>query len=257
VAQAATLRPRPPVNAALLGKFSGNLDGTLTAFPDSMRSSLEPTLLDAPTAIADAALLRALVEDGPPPTRRKHLRAVASTPSPEDDPAAAWSVARVACATPGELRVHFGPRGAQRLRLALEFSERLIRARLPTRQRMLHPADIYSWAKGGMRSLPHEELWLLALDGQLRMRSARRLAQGGSFGLALKVSDVLRAALECAASGFVLVHNHPSGSLEPSPEDLAFTQRVSEAAAVIGLPLLDHVIVTFGGYVSIITGNDT
>lgn len=46
-----------------------------------------------------------------------------------------------------------------------------------------------------------------------------------------------------AASGFVLVHNHPSGDPTPSDEDLAFTRAVVDGAAAIGMPLLDHVIV--------------
>jgi DNA repair protein RadC len=245
-----------PQHASLSLKITQNLVGTRPAKPSGMSPPVQPAFVDPHTSLADAALLHALVQDEARPTRRKHLHAVTAQVSAACGDTEAWSVARVACATPGELRAHFGHRGAERLRLAVQFSERLVRARLPPTQRMLHPADIYSWAKGGLRSRPHEELWLLALDGQLRMRSARKLAQGGSFGLALKVSDVLRAAVECAACGFVLVHNHPSGSLEPSPEDLAFTQRVSEAATVVGVPLLDHVIVTFGGYVSIIAGHD-
>jgi DNA repair protein RadC len=55
--------------------------------------------------------------------------------------------------------------------------------------------------------------------------------------------DVLRVAVREAASAFVLAHNHPSGDPAPSEEDIAFTRAGAQAAAVVGTPLLDHVVV--------------
>jgi DNA repair protein RadC len=66
-----------------------------------------------------------------------------------------------------------------------------------------------------------------------------------------KAADPLRLALRTGASGFVLVHNHPSGDPVPSKEDVAFTRRVAEAAVVVGIPLLDHVVVARGGFASV------
>ena len=64
--------------------------------------------------------------------------------------------------------------------------------------------------------------------------------------------DPLRVALRDGGSAFVLVHNHPSGDPSASREDLRFTEQVAEAADVIGVPLLDHVIVARGGYLSML-----
>jgi DNA repair protein RadC len=55
--------------------------------------------------------------------------------------------------------------------------------------------------------------------------------------------DALRIAVREAASAFILTHNHPSGDPAPSPEDIAFTRAVERAAAVVGVPLLDHVVI--------------
>ena len=69
--------------------------------------------------------------------------------------------------------------------------------------------------------------------------------------MGVRASDPIRLALRASASGFVLVHNHPSGDPAPSTDDVEFTRRVASAAAVVGMPLLDHVIVTGGGFASV------
>ena len=68
----------------------------------------------------------------------------------------------------------------------------------------------------------------------------------------LAVRDPLRLALREAASAFVLVHNHPSGDPTPSVEDLRFTERVAEAAEILGTPLVDHLIVAGDRYRSLL-----
>jgi DNA repair protein RadC len=102
---------------------------------------------------------------------------------------------------------------------------------------------IVAWARPRLAVLDHEELWVLALDGRNGLRAARLVASGGLHGLHVGVRDVLRPVLRDAASVFVLVHNHPSGSPAPSDEDIAFTQKVAETSAVVGTPLVDHVII--------------
>ena len=106
-----------------------------------------------------------------------------------------------------------------------------------------HRAAVEAWARPRLATLDHEELWLLALDGHHGLRAARLVASGGIHGLHVAARDGLRIALREGASAFVLVHNHPSGDPAPSPEDVAFTRAVERAAAVVGTPLLDHVVI--------------
>jgi DNA repair protein RadC len=112
-------------------------------------------------------------------------------------------------------------------------------------------ADVATWASRRLCRLDHEELWLLALDGRSRLRAVRCVAKGGLHGMGVRAADPLRIALRAAASGFVLVHNHPSGDPTPSLEDIAFTRRVAAAAVVVGVPLLDHVVVAQAGFSSV------
>jgi DNA repair protein RadC len=107
-----------------------------------------------------------------------------------------------------------------------------------------------AWARPRLAALEHEELWVLALDGRNALRAARRVAMGGLHGLHVAARDPLRVALREAASAFLLVHNHPSGDPKPSHEDVDFTRRLARAGALVGTPLVDHVVVARDGFAS-------
>ncbi len=146
----------------------------------------------------------------------------------------------------GELAEHrgVGPAKAVRLAAALELGRRAVQvASLESSPRLPDRAAVLAWARPRLATLDHEELWVLALDGRHGLRAARRVASGGIHGLHVGVRDVLRVALREAASAVVMVHNHPSGDPTPSDEDVAFTRAVVEGAAVVGTPLIDHVVV--------------
>jgi DNA repair protein RadC len=93
----------------------------------------------------------------------------------------------------------------------------------------------------------HEELWVLALDGRNGMRGARRVAQGALHGLVIPARDILRVALQDAATAMILVHNHPSGDPMPSSQDVEMTRRLWSGGQAVGVPLVDHVIVSSTG----------
>ncbi|TKC98578.1 JAB domain-containing protein [Polyangium fumosum] len=115
--------------------------------------------------------------------------------------------------------------------------------------------DVVTWAQPRLGHLVHEEMHLLALSGQSHFRGARMIARGGLHALAVRTSDILRAGLELAASGFALIHNHPSGNPDPSAEDIELTLRVKEAGDQVGLLFVDHVIVTASGRFSSFVAN--
>lgn len=141
-----------------------------------------------------------------------------------------------------------GPVKAVRMMAAFELGRRAqmhALASMPTRLRGC--AEVVQWARPRLALLEHEEVWLLALDARNSLKSARRVAQGGSHACALTTRDVLSPALRDAASAIVLVHNHPSGDPTPSSEDLQMTRTLAAACDVVGVVLVDHVIVARGG----------
>jgi DNA repair protein RadC len=66
-----------------------------------------------------------------------------------------------------------------------------------------------------------------------------------------RIGEILLPAIEHSALGFIVAHNHPSGSLEPSDEDVAFSRTVHRAGDLIGIELCDHVIVGANGLTSL------
>lgn len=145
-----------------------------------------------------------------------------------------------------------GPAKATRVSAALELGRRSTLRRPIAEDFALTQFDsVVAWARPRLAGLEHEEVWLLALDPKNRLKSLRRVAQGGLHGCALTVKDVLRPALRDAASAILLVHNHPSGDPGPSPEDVSMTRALARACDQVGMPLLDHVIIAENGAYSL------
>jgi DNA repair protein RadC len=141
---------------------------------------------------------------------------------------------------------------AMRLLAAIELGRRVtLRSLCDDREVVGSFEAVAAWAQPRLAGLDHEEVWLLCLDGKNALRSARRIAQGGLHGCALRPADVLRPALEDAASAIVLVHNHPSGDPSPSHADIEMTHALLEACEMLGVYLLDHVIVARSGAASL------
>jgi DNA repair protein RadC len=150
-----------------------------------------------------------------------------------------------------------GPAKATRIAAAVELGRRAL-LQLLSEERAVFDCfeQVVRWARPRLGTLEHEEVWLLSLDGKYGLKSARRIAQGGLHGCALLTRDVLSPALRDGASAIVLVHNHPSGDPTPSPEDIAMTRAVRAAGELVGIPLIDHVVVSRSGACSLSDGFD-
>lgn len=149
----------------------------------------------------------------------------------------------------GDLVRLVGERCARRLVCALAVGRRATHA--PAITRFDDANAVHSWAKKRLSYLEHEELWLLALDGRNGLRAARCVARGGAHSLSLRSKDVLTIALRENARAILLVHNHPSGDPTPSDADATFTREIADGAAIVGVPLLDHVVVARERFASV------
>ena len=96
-----------------------------------------------------------------------------------------------------------------------------------------------------------ETFWVLPLDAKKRpLADAQVVSLGTANGVAFHPRDVFAMAVKWNATGIVVAHNHPSGSPAPSKRDDALTQGLYEAAKVMGIPLLDHIILGLDTYYS-------
>jgi DNA repair protein RadC len=95
-----------------------------------------------------------------------------------------------------------------------------------------------------------EEVKIVLLNRASIVLGMHELSKGGISGAVVDIRIILGIALKCNATSIVLVHNHPSGNLEPSEPDKSITQRLKEASKLLDLNLLDHLIITKEGYYS-------
>lgn len=165
---------------------------------------------------------------------------------------AGGSLVELAHKSPVELRTMggLGVNGGVRLAASFELGRRAILAEGEESVVIKDATDVVGLCAPLMNGLNHEELWVLYLASSNRVIERRRVAVGGSRALIADGKLILKRALEVVAQSIILVHNHPSGAAEPSDEDCALTQKICGAAALFDIALLDHVIITKGGYYS-------
>ena len=112
---------------------------------------------------------------------------------------------------------------------------------------LVHPKDVWD-ALQDIRSQRKEHLVVFYLNAQQQEIHREIVSIGTLTALLIHPREVFEPAIQQNAYAILLAHNHPSGHCEPSPEDRALTERLDEAGILLGIPLVDHVIVSFEGY---------
>lgn len=100
--------------------------------------------------------------------------------------------------------------------------------------------------------LSHEEFWVLFLNNSNKVISKSQLSKGGITGTIVDIRLVFKLALENAATGLILCHNHPSGNLNPSEADKEITKKIKHAGESLDVKVLDHLIITETNYYSFV-----
>ena len=95
-----------------------------------------------------------------------------------------------------------------------------------------------------------ESMYVIILNTSLKLLLKREIARGGLLMVGIQPSDLFRQVLIAGGSHFIICHNHPSGTLEPSNEDIEFTRKIKSTASEIGLDFLDHIIFSDSKYMS-------
>ena len=119
----------------------------------------------------------------------------------------------------------------------------------PLGTRLTKPKEVYEQVKG-IASAKKEHLVGLYLDAQNGLLHTETISIGSLNTTRTHPREILHPAIQHLALGFILAHNHPSGCLEPSPEDLEFTRGVRKAGEVMGIELYDHLVVSRNGFTS-------
>jgi DNA repair protein RadC len=148
-----------------------------------------------------------------------------------------------------------GPTKAIRIQACFELARRRKSTTPAIRPKIKCSQDAWKLLDGALTDLQHEEFWILLLNRSNQIIDQVRISQGGISGTVTDVRLILNAAVEKLASGIILAHNHPSGNLSPSDADLKITKKIKEAAMLLDLSLLDHLILSDQGYLSMADDN--
>lgn len=133
---------------------------------------------------------------------------------------------------------------------ALEIGKRRAGQEIPERSVIGNSHDAYSILKNQLSDLRTEEFWAIFLNNSNKVIYTSQLTQGGISQSIVDVRVLFKTALEHFSTGVIIAHNHPSGSLKPSKEDMNITQKVKEGGKILSIQLLDHIIITQNSYFS-------
>ena len=160
-----------------------------------------------------------------------------------------WALARL---SPAELEriAGIGPAKAARLAAAFEAGTRAL-APPEVAAPLTNSEAVFERYGKAMMSSPVERFLVVSVDAKNRPRVEREVARGGRTSCQVDPAEVFRVLVADSASGAIFLHNHPSGDPDPSPQDLALTERLVAAGALLEIRILDHLIVGSGRYTSL------
>lgn len=133
---------------------------------------------------------------------------------------------------------------------ALELGRRREMAQALDKTLIQSSSDIARFLQARLRDLRHEVFAVIFLNRSNKINHFEIISEGGITGTVADPRIILKKALEEEAVNLILCHNHPSGSLRPSQVDEQLTTRIRDAARLLDITVLDHIIVSDGGYYS-------
>jgi DNA repair protein RadC len=129
---------------------------------------------------------------------------------------------------------------------AVELGRRIGQVRNPGRPVVSSPADVERLLRGRIANLDRENFVVVLLNTKNEVIETSTVSVGTLGASLVHPREVFKPAVRASAASIILAHNHPSGKVEPSREDREVTRRLGEAAGILGIEVLDHVIVGDG-----------
>lgn len=143
-----------------------------------------------------------------------------------------------------------GPAKATLLVAAMAFGDRCRSARGKKSSKVGSSVDAYEYMAPHLSRLNYEEFWVLHLNHANTIQFVEQLSKGTISSTSVDIRLLAKSAIDHLSSGVILVHNHPSGNLVPSPQDDTLTRRIQEVARLIDVKVFDHLIIGPSSYYS-------
>lgn len=140
---------------------------------------------------------------------------------------------------------------AIQLKALCEFASRMNKPLDYRKIKIQSPKDIVEVLQGEMKYLKTEKLKVVILNNSNEILKIQNITDGNTNMVAADAKNILCEVIKMQAPKIILIHNHPSGNLQPSQSDIEFTRKIKNASEILGIQMLDHVIITENGYTSI------
>jgi DNA repair protein RadC len=144
-----------------------------------------------------------------------------------------------------------GPAKATTILAALELGKRVLSTRPPDRTVVDDPSVAAAALSNDLMWQTQEKFAVLLLDVKHRLMGTQIISIGTATETLAHPRDIFREVIRQGAIRVIVAHNHPSGNVEPSSEDIALTRQLLTGAQVLGIPLLDHLILGNGNHLSL------
>jgi DNA repair protein RadC len=205
----------------------------------------ERLYLTGPAEVSDAELIAVILGTGRPGT------GVVSLAREILD--AAGSVTALARVLPHELARHPGIGQARAARLAAAFAlgRRALIHERPPGALLETPDDVHGYVWPRLAGVEQEVFLAIAVDARRSVITDVEIARGSVSGVDVHPREVFRPLIRVGAAAAIVVHNHPSGDPTPSIEDIHLTERLNTVGSLVGIPVMDHIIVTSRGALSV------
>ncbi|AMR32000.1 hypothetical protein A0256_11505 [Mucilaginibacter sp. PAMC 26640] len=133
---------------------------------------------------------------------------------------------------------------------ALEIGRRRGDTEFKARDTITCSKDIYNIMRRHLMDLSHEEFWIILVSRASKVIAKELISKGGLNGTVADPRVIYYSAIQHQASSIVLLHNHPSGNLRPSKEDIFLTKKMADAGRLLDIAVMDHLIISDAGYFS-------
>ena len=149
------------------------------------------------------------------------------------------------------MKVHgMGEVKAVTLRAVFDIGARIRAETVSKRKKIQCTADLLELMQDKIANIPHEEFWAVFLSQSSVILGMENIGKGGLTSTTVDVRMIMKKALEYSATGILLCHNHPSGNIKPSNQDINITCQIKEAADILNIKILDHLIINKDNYFS-------
>lgn len=133
---------------------------------------------------------------------------------------------------------------------SLELGRRRTKPNTGRKDRIRSSKEAFNYISPLVSDLPHEEFWLILLNRANFVIACNSISKGGVTATIVDTKMIFKYALENLAVSVILCHNHPSGNKEPSPADIALTEKIVETGKLMEINIIDHLIIAEGDYFS-------